>query len=326
MSCIKFPTSKSELKTPNNKDSPNDQTAILTQLIAAANHTFGPGNWSHAITSQTLDFVDYINGRYHTGCATILRVQLKNGEFHEAVGYHSSEGSTKSSAVQRVRFGSLNDGLKKALLCFDCDISSKINTSINRQTISPLATETPSSKVQQLKKATPVQTTTTTTAVTSIDEEAFAEIPMSQADAILDIVEMDHLFDKDQLANGSEPPQKEENKSFVPSDKEKKESSNVNTHRIKDVKSNKDGDEDKKKLVRTNSNTTTEVTAKASFDGVSKETKIERSRSNLHKVMTEEEMRLERKRKQREMQEEFKRKEMKKMYSENGHKLPNPRY
>lgn len=45
-------------------------------------------------------------------------------------------------------------------------------------------------------------------------------------------------------------------------------------------------------------------------------------------AMTEEEMRLERKRKQREMQEEFKRKEeIKRKHVDNGSKqTPNPRY
>ena len=49
------------------------------------------------------DFVDYVTGRYHAGCASIVKVQVNNGNFHEEMGYSYAEGSSKGSAIQRAR-------------------------------------------------------------------------------------------------------------------------------------------------------------------------------------------------------------------------------
>lgn len=50
------------------------------------------------------DFVESMGGSKHrAGCATTVRVQLKNGIFHEGMGYSCLEGSSKGSALQKVR-------------------------------------------------------------------------------------------------------------------------------------------------------------------------------------------------------------------------------
>ena len=41
---------------------------------------------SHSVTNSTIDFVDHNNGRYYVGVSAFVRVQLKDGAFHEDVG------------------------------------------------------------------------------------------------------------------------------------------------------------------------------------------------------------------------------------------------
>ena len=44
-----------------------------------------------------------MTGKYQAGCITIVKIQLKDGTFHEDMGYSYTEGSTKGSAVQKSR-------------------------------------------------------------------------------------------------------------------------------------------------------------------------------------------------------------------------------
>jgi DNA repair and recombination protein RAD52 len=42
-----------------------------------ANEILGFNGWSHSIKNQTVDFVDFDNGKYSVGISTIVRVTLK---------------------------------------------------------------------------------------------------------------------------------------------------------------------------------------------------------------------------------------------------------
>lgn len=50
-----------------------------------------------------VDFVEYVLGNYHIGCAAFVRVQRADGIFHEDMGYSITESSTKGSAIQSAR-------------------------------------------------------------------------------------------------------------------------------------------------------------------------------------------------------------------------------
>ena len=53
------------------------------------------------------------------GISTIVKVQLKDGAFHEDVGYGTSEGmSSKALSIEKARKGAVTDGLKRALKSF----------------------------------------------------------------------------------------------------------------------------------------------------------------------------------------------------------------
>ncbi|CAD6234268.1 GSCOCG00007703001-RA-CDS [Cotesia congregata] len=133
-SCIKLPSFKTENspeKDISSRGNMDNDKQTYNELITIANEIFGHGKWSHAVTSQTVDFVEYVMGRYLIGCAAFVRVQLPDGTFHEEMGYSNAESSVKGTAVFEARVSSITNALKKSLLCFGGIIETKINEKIS---------------------------------------------------------------------------------------------------------------------------------------------------------------------------------------------------
>ncbi|XP_067855811.1 DNA repair protein RAD52 homolog isoform X2 [Heptranchias perlo] len=89
------------------------------RVVNLANELFGYNGWSHSITQQNVDFVDLINGKFFVGVSAFIKVQLKDGSFHEDVGYGVSEGlKSKALSLEKARKEAVTDGLKRALKSF----------------------------------------------------------------------------------------------------------------------------------------------------------------------------------------------------------------
>ncbi|KAM7414386.1 hypothetical protein PAMA_019280 [Pampus argenteus] len=89
------------------------------RVISLANEMFGYNGWSHSISQQNVDFVDLMNGRFYVGVSAFVKVQLKDGSFHEDVGYGVSEGlKSKALSLEKARKEAVTDGMKRALKCF----------------------------------------------------------------------------------------------------------------------------------------------------------------------------------------------------------------
>lgn len=89
------------------------------RVITLANEMFGYNGWSHSISQQHVDFVDIINGKFYVGVSAFIKVQLKDGAFHEDVGYGVSEGlKSKALSLEKARKEAVTDGMKRALKCF----------------------------------------------------------------------------------------------------------------------------------------------------------------------------------------------------------------
>ena len=57
------------------------------------------------MTSSNIDFVDYANGKFYVGVCAYVKVQLKDGSFHEDVGYGTSEGMrSKALSIEKARY------------------------------------------------------------------------------------------------------------------------------------------------------------------------------------------------------------------------------
>ena len=128
-SCIKIPSTNSKQSMTNTLPQQLDLVkalALNNDLILLANQIFGEGKWSHNITSQTIDFIETFMGKYVCGCVTLLKVQLKDGTFHEDMGYCCTEGAMKGLTIHCARIGSLTDAFKRVLSCFGKEINIEI--------------------------------------------------------------------------------------------------------------------------------------------------------------------------------------------------------
>ncbi|KAM4039433.1 DNA repair protein RAD52 homolog isoform 2-T2 [Anomaloglossus baeobatrachus] len=89
------------------------------RVVSLANEMFGYNGWSHSVTQQNVDFVDLSNGKFYVGVCAFVKVQLKDGSYHEDVGYGVSEGlKSKALSLEKARKEAVTDGLKRALKCF----------------------------------------------------------------------------------------------------------------------------------------------------------------------------------------------------------------
>jgi len=76
------------------------------KVINLANEVFGFNGWSTAVVNVTCDFADYDpNTQRHTvGISATVRVTLRDGVYHEDVGYGMMENSkSKGAAFDKVR-------------------------------------------------------------------------------------------------------------------------------------------------------------------------------------------------------------------------------
>ncbi|KAA0724373.1 DNA repair protein RAD52 -like protein [Triplophysa tibetana] len=108
------------------------------RVISLANEMFGYNGWSHSISQQNVDFVDLINGKFYVGVSAFVKVQLKDGSFHEDVGYGVSEGlKSKALSLEKARKEAVTDGLKRSLKCFgnalgNCILNKEYLIAINK--------------------------------------------------------------------------------------------------------------------------------------------------------------------------------------------------
>eukprot|EP00668_Euglena_longa_P000454 GGOE01000576.1.p1 GENE.GGOE01000576.1~~GGOE01000576.1.p1 ORF type:complete len:300 (-),score=61.85 GGOE01000576.1:188-1036(-) len=68
----------------------------------------------------TQDYCELLpSGRYSAGCSAVVRVTLKDGAFHEDLGYGQSENQkSKGTALEWAKKTAISDGLKRALRYF----------------------------------------------------------------------------------------------------------------------------------------------------------------------------------------------------------------
>ena len=89
------------------------------KAYSIANETFGFNGWSSEVISMAIDYVDEKDMRYSVGISCNVRVHLKDGTFHDDVGYGSSDNMrSKSEAFGKARKEAVTDATKRALRLF----------------------------------------------------------------------------------------------------------------------------------------------------------------------------------------------------------------
>ena len=77
-----------------------------SKIINLANDILGFDGWSSSVVNLTTDFIDFLGDskQYNVGVTAIVRVTLRDGVYHEDIGYGLLENSrSKGSALDKVR-------------------------------------------------------------------------------------------------------------------------------------------------------------------------------------------------------------------------------
>ncbi|EMD35475.1 hypothetical protein CERSUDRAFT_53707, partial [Gelatoporia subvermispora B] len=91
------------------------------KIINLANEVFGFNGWSSSVVNLTTDYVDFNeeSKRYNVGVTAVVRVTLRDGVYHEDVGYGNLENSkTKGPALDKCKKEAVTDAVKRALRNF----------------------------------------------------------------------------------------------------------------------------------------------------------------------------------------------------------------
>lgn len=91
------------------------------KCIQLANEIFGFNGWSSQIMDVQVDFVDEnpTTLKVSLGLSVIVRVTLKDGTFHEDIGYgHMENAKGKAAAFEKAKKEGTTDALKRALKNF----------------------------------------------------------------------------------------------------------------------------------------------------------------------------------------------------------------
>ncbi|EJC98404.1 Rad52/22 double-strand break repair protein [Fomitiporia mediterranea MF3/22] len=91
------------------------------KIINLANEVFGFNGWSSSIVNLNTDFMDYNEEtrRWSVGVSAVIKVTLRDGVFHEDVGYGMLENSrSKGAALDKCKKEAVTDGVKRALRNF----------------------------------------------------------------------------------------------------------------------------------------------------------------------------------------------------------------
>ncbi|KAL0477108.1 DNA repair and recombination protein RAD52 [Acrasis kona] len=91
------------------------------RAIEIANQTFGFNGWSSRIMETTTDYLEQVEttGKFNVGVSATVRIMLKDGCFHEDLGYGTAENQKyKGAAIEHAKKKAVSDGLKRALRNF----------------------------------------------------------------------------------------------------------------------------------------------------------------------------------------------------------------
>lgn len=89
------------------------------KALSLANEAFGFNGWSSEILQLGTDFLQVESGRVSLGVTCVVRVTLRDGTFHEDIGYGSAENQkSKAGAFEKARKEAVTDAMKRALRMF----------------------------------------------------------------------------------------------------------------------------------------------------------------------------------------------------------------
>ncbi|KAH7061440.1 hypothetical protein B0J12DRAFT_592793 [Macrophomina phaseolina] len=132
----------------SSRKGPNGRTLYYLpaeKAINLANEVFGFNGWSSSIRDTTIDFVDQSqsSGKVSLGLSVIIRVTLKDGTYHEDIGYGHIENCTgKAAAFEKAKKEAATDALKRALRTFgnvlgNCLYDKNYEAKVSKMKVAP---------------------------------------------------------------------------------------------------------------------------------------------------------------------------------------------
>ena len=114
---------KLDTEAISKRQGPNGQYVHYIETwkaIELANLTFGFNGWSSRIMEINNDYIEQTQqGKFNCGVSAIIRVSLKDGSFHEDIGYGASDNQKhRGAAYEQAKKTAVSDGLKRALRNF----------------------------------------------------------------------------------------------------------------------------------------------------------------------------------------------------------------
>ncbi|KAH7344803.1 Rad52/22 family double-strand break repair protein-domain-containing protein [Rhizoctonia solani] len=91
------------------------------KVINLANEVFGFNGWSSSVLSITTDYIDQNpeTHRYNVGVSALVRVTLRDGAFHEDVGFGALDNAKgKGAALDKCKKEAVTDAIKRTLRNF----------------------------------------------------------------------------------------------------------------------------------------------------------------------------------------------------------------
>ncbi|CAK9440234.1 uncharacterized protein LODBEIA_P43340 [Lodderomyces beijingensis] len=89
------------------------------KALNLANEIFGFNGWSSEMISCEIDYLDAHNGRFSLGLSIVVRITIKDGTYHEDIGYGFVDNSkSKAMAFEKCKKEAFTDGIKRCLRCF----------------------------------------------------------------------------------------------------------------------------------------------------------------------------------------------------------------
>ena len=127
------------------------------RAISHANDCFGFNGWSSSILHLSVDYCDASpDGRVNVGMACTVRVWLRDGTFHEDVGYGIAEGmKSKGAAFEKARKEAVTDATKRALRSFgdrlgNCAYDKEFLKNLKKATNNPTNNQQSNQSAQHL--------------------------------------------------------------------------------------------------------------------------------------------------------------------------------
>ncbi|KAK9320642.1 hypothetical protein V1517DRAFT_340570 [Lipomyces orientalis] len=122
----------------SSRPSPGGGTAYYLEgwkAINLANEVFGFNGWSSEIKSIHEDYVDVKEtGKIDVGMSVVVRVTLKDGTFHEDIGFgHVENARNKYMALSKCKKEATTDATKRALRCFGNSVGNCLHDNTYRR-------------------------------------------------------------------------------------------------------------------------------------------------------------------------------------------------